>query len=291
MPETGNTAAITHAARRGAQAISRRRRLVLAGAALIAALGLAAFTLAPQNDTIPVYSYEVVRVFPHDPEAFTQGLFYRDGYFYESTGLYGRSTIRKVEPETGKVVQMQRLPAQSFGEGISDWGDRLIGLTWQEQRGFVWDLESFSLRQEFRYSGEGWGLTRSADALVMSDGTATIRFLDPATLSERSRITVTANGRPVDQLNELEWIDGEIFANIWQTDRIARINPATGHVTGWIDLQGLLTSQGPVRGRPDVLNGIAHDGNGRLFVTGKLWPKLFEIRLVRRGSPLRLPPR
>ncbi|MGL4287667.1 MAG: glutaminyl-peptide cyclotransferase [Phreatobacter sp.] len=258
---------------------------------LIAAGGLAAFTLQPQNDTIPVYSYEVVRAFPHDPNAFTQGLFYRDGYFYESTGLHGRSTIRKVEPETGRVVQMQRLPAQSFGEGIVDWGDRLIGLTWQEQRGFVWDLRSFALRQEFRYPGEGWGLTRNADAIVMSDGTSSIRFLDPETLRERSRISVTADGRPVDQLNELEWIDGEIFANIWQTDRIARINPDTGHVVGWIDLTGLLTSQGPVAGRPDVLNGIAHDGHGRLFVTGKLWPKLFEIRLVRRGSPLRLPPR
>lgn len=233
-----------------------------------------------QDPEIPVYGYRVVQAYPHDPGAFTQGLFYRQGYLYESTGQVGQSTIRKVELETGKVVRMRRFPGNVFGEGITDWEGRLIGLTWRRQTGLVWDIDSFELQSQFRYPGEGWGLTRGPTLLVMSDGTPVLRFLDPSTLEEVRRIEVTANGRPVRDLNELEWIDGEIFANIWRTDRIARIDPDDGHVTGWIDLTGLLTSAGPVGGKPDVLNGIATDGRGRLFVTGKLWPKLFEIELV-----------
>jgi glutamine cyclotransferase len=234
-------------------------------------------------DKLPVYGYKIVHAYPHDPGAFTEGLFYRDGLLYESTGLEGRSSIRKVKLETGEVLFRRDLPAAIFGEGIVDWNDRLIGLTWRTQIGYVADLASFELLRQFSYVGEGWGMTRNDATLFMSDGTSELRVLDPETLEEKRRIKVTAAGAPIDQLNELEWVKGEIFANIWQSDRIARINPQNGHVTGWIDLSGILASQGPIAGRPDVLNGIAYDAKAdRLFVTGKFWPWLFEIMLVRK---------
>jgi glutamine cyclotransferase len=229
----------------------------------------------------PVYGYEVVRTYPHDPHAFTEGLFLRDGFLYESTGLEGASSIRKIVLETGSVENERSISSQYFGEGIVDWKDKLVQLTWKSQIGFVYGIDDFETRDEFAYPGEGWALTRDDKRLIMSDGSSRLRFLDPETLKEIGGITVTDQGRPVDQLNELEWVKGEILANIWQSDRIARIDPVTGHVKGWIDLTGLL----PVEDRAgaDVLNGIAYDAKAdRLIVTGKLWPKLFEIRLVKK---------
>ncbi len=228
----------------------------------------------------PVQGFKVIKSYPHDPSAFTQGLFFHDGHLFEGTGLRGRSSIRKVEIETGRVVQAVDLPGDVFGEGITQWGNRIIGITWQEQTAFVLDLKTFKLWRKFNYPGEGWGITHNDRELIMSDGTAELRFLDPLTFKELRRLRVTADGRPVDQLNELEWVNGEVFANIWQTDRIARIDPKTGRVLGWIDLTGLLPANQRT-GQDDVLNGIAYDAaKKRLFVTGKLWPRLFEIQLT-----------
>lgn len=248
-------------------------------ACLLALLACAAAHAAD----IPVYGYRVVHVYPHDTGAYTEGLFYKDGYLYESTGEAGSSTVRKVELASGETVQRHNLPARYFGEGIVDWKDRLVQLTWKSGTGFVYDLASFALQRNFSYPGEGWALTRDDTHLYMSDGTPVLRVLDPETLAVVRRIRVTADGVPVTNLNELEWVDGEIYANVWLTDRIARIDPASGHVVGWIDLGGLFDiSQLPDPG-DDVLNGIAWDAqHKRLFVTGKCWPKLFEIRLVKK---------
>lgn len=255
-------------------------------------LGLAALlavcTAGPAWAGAPLrYGYEVVKTYPHDPGAFTQGLLWRDGFLYESTGLHGRSSVRKVTLETGVPEQERLIDSRYFGEGIVDWKDRLISLTWQGEMGFVFDLGSFERIGEFSYPGEGWALTRDETRIIMSDGTAFLRFLDPETLKETGRIQVMDDGRPVDNLNELEWVKGEVLANIWQTDRIARIDPATGRVTGWIDLAGLLGEADRAGRQVDVLNGIAYDpAADRLFVTGKLWPRLFEIKLTpKAGSP------
>jgi glutaminyl-peptide cyclotransferase len=252
-------------------------------ACLLALALLAGATAA--HAAIPVYGYKVVHVYPHDTGAYTEGLFYKDGYLYESTGEAGSSTVRKVELESGVAVQRHNLPARYFGEGIIDWKGRLVQLTWQSQTGFVYDLASFTLQHTFGYTGEGWALTRDDKHLYMSDGTPVLRVLDPETLQVVRRITVTADGAPVTYLNELEWVDGEIYANVWLTHRIARIDPASGQVVGWIDLGGLLDiSQLPDPGN-DVLNGIAWDAqHKRLFVTGKRWPKLFEIKLVKQPA-------
>ncbi|WP_421736972.1 glutaminyl-peptide cyclotransferase [Caulobacter sp.] len=226
------------------------------------------------------YGYTVVKAYPHDAGAFTEGLFWRDGFLYESTGLEGRSSIRKVTLETGLPEQERLVESRYFGEGIIDWKGKLIELTWKDQIGFIYDLASFEKLGEFSYPGEGWALTRDDSRIIMSDGTSFLRFLDPETLKETGRVQVTDDGKPVDNINELEWVKGEVLANIWQTDRIARIDPRTGHVTGWIDMSGLL-SPADLVGPVDVLNGIAYDAAGdRLFVTGKLWPRLFEIRLT-----------
>ncbi|MEO6801458.1 MAG: glutaminyl-peptide cyclotransferase [Rhodanobacter sp.] len=231
---------------------------------------------------IPVYGYEIVHVYPHDTSAYTEGLFYKDGFLYESTGEKGASSVRKVQLETGKVLQQHEVPAQYFGEGIIDWKDELIQLTWQSETGFVYGLDDFKLRRTFSYTGEGWALTRDSRHIYMSDGSAVLRILDPDTLAEVGSITVTADGVPLTNLNELEWVDGEIYANIWLTNRIARIDPATGHVVGWIDLTGLFDVNTLPVPANDVLNGIAWDArHKRLFVTGKHWPKLFEIKLIR----------
>ena len=233
---------------------------------------------------IPVYGYQIVHAYPHDTSAYTEGLFYKDGFLYESTGEKGASSVRKVQLETGKVLQQHDVPPQYFGEGIVDWKGELIQLTWQSETGFVYGLADFKLRRTFSYPGEGWALTRDSTHLYMSDGSPVLRILDPDTLTATGGIMVTADGVPVTHLNELEWVDGEIYANIWLTNRIARIDPATGHVVGWIDLTGLFdVSTLPVPSN-DVLNGIAWDAqHQRLFVTGKHWPKLFEIRLVPRA--------
>ncbi len=232
---------------------------------------------------IPVYGYKVVKAYPHDTSAFTEGLFYKDGYLYESTGEAGESTVRKVELASGRVLQRHDVPAQYFGEGIVDWKDSLVQLTWRSQTGFVYDLDGFTPRATFRYPGEGWALTRDDQRLYMSDGSSVLRVLDPDSLKQVASIKVTANGRPVDNLNELEWVKGRIYANIWLTDRIAIIDPGNGHVVGWIDLDGLLDA-GPLNDPGnDVLNGIAYDAaQDRLFVTGKRWPRLYQIQLVPR---------
>jgi glutaminyl-peptide cyclotransferase len=234
----------------------------------------------------PEYTFEIVRTFPHDSAAFTQGLAYRDGFLYEGTGLKGRSSLRKVRLDTAAVVQRVDLPPEFFGEGITLLKNEVVQLTWQSQIGFVYNVSDFRLLRRFSYPGEGWGLTTNgkSDEIFMSDGTSEIRVLDSVTLAEKRRFTVHDGDTPINQLNELEFVDGEIFANVWQTDRIARISPRSGAVVGWIDLTGLLS---PVyRLEPGaVLNGIAYDSNRkRLFVTGKLWPTVFEIRLVPKHS-------
>lgn len=226
------------------------------------------------------FGYEVVRAYPHDPAAFTQGLIFRDGVLYESTGLNGESSLRKVKLETGEVLARRDVESRYFAEGLTEWNGKLIQLTWQTRIGFVYDLATFEPARTFGYLGEGWGLTHDETRLIMSDGTANLRFLDPSTLTETSHMTVTDRGRPMTMLNELEYVKGEVLANVWGTDAILRIAPATGQVTGWIDLTGLLPLSDR-RPSTDVLNGIAYDAAGdRLFVTGKRWPKLFEIRLV-----------
>ena len=225
-------------------------------------------------------------VFPHDRAAFTQGLVFENGGFYEGTGLRGQSTLRRVDLESGEVLQTHSLPPQYFGEGITIWEDRIIQLTWKSRLGFVYDKESFELLDTFAYPTEGWGITHDGTQLIMSDGTQTLHFWDPDTLVETGSIDVYTNAGPVTWLNELEYIQGMVFANVWQTDLIAVIDPHTGQVTAWIDLRGLLEPEDyaePV----DVLNGIAYDASSeRLFVTGKLWPKVFEIELISpTGAP------
>jgi glutaminyl-peptide cyclotransferase len=226
----------------------------------------------------PVSKYRVVRVYPHDPDAFTQGLVYLDGFLYEGTGLNGRSSIRKVRLENGEVVQIQKVDSQYFGEGIAVKGDTIYELTWQSEIGFLYDRATFKRKGTFNYKGEGWGLTHDGQRLIMSDGSAFLRFLDPVSVKELSRIQVKDGTTPVGNLNELEYVKGEIFANVWQSQRIARISPKTGRVIAWLDLDGLLTPREAQQ--VDVLNGIAYDAVAdRLFVTGKLWPKLFEIKI------------
>ncbi len=252
---------------------------------LVAVAALAAISCGPASQAggIPEYGYEVVHVYPHDPQAFTEGLFFLNGFLYESTGLNGQSSIRKVRLETGEVLQKRDLAEQYFGEGIVNWKDRLLELTWRSEIGFIYDLDTFNPRGDFRYPGEGWALTQNGKSIIVSDGTPQLRLWDPGTLRETGRITVTDSGHPVENLNELEWVKGEIYANIWMTERVARIDPASGKVVGWIDLAGLLTPEDRAR-QVDVLNGIAYDAKeDRLFVTGKQWPKLFEIRLVKKS--------
>jgi glutaminyl-peptide cyclotransferase len=232
------------------------------------------------SDSTPVYGYKIVNTFPHDPDAFTQGLIFSDGFLFESTGLHGRSSLRKVELETGIVLRNQPLSNRYFAEGLTAWKDRLIQLTWTTRIGFVYNRETFLRVGEFRYSTEGWGLTNDGENLIMSDGSSILRFLDPETFQEKRKIQVKDRSTPVWFLNELEWINGEIYANIWQKDVVARISPQTGQILGWVDLSGLRALLGR-EGSPEVLNGIAHDlDRDRIFVTGKLWPKLFEIKIV-----------
>ena len=251
----------------------------------LAALLAAWLVATPASAAIPVYGVQVVHAYPHDRTAFTEGLFYEGGFLYESTGLEGHSNLRKVDLATGKVLRSRALDAQYFGEGIVDWKGRLIQLTWVNHVGFIYDMATFAPVGRFDYPGEGWALTTDGHDLIMSDGTPVLRILDPATLKPVRTLTVTANGVPVKDLNELEWVKGEILANIWMTNRIARIDPASGRVTGWIDLTGLMTPRETGGDADAVPNGIAYDAqHDRLFVTGKLWPRLFEVRLVKRPS-------
>jgi glutamine cyclotransferase len=225
------------------------------------------------------FGYEVIRALPHDRAAFTQGLQVWHGGFIESTGLNGRSSLREVEIATGRILKQVPLAHVYFGEGATVLDDKIYQLTWQNHKGFIYDADTFAQVGEFAYEGEGWGLTTDGQALILSDGTSRIRFLDPKDFRVTRTIDVTANGRPVDQLNELEFVRGEILANVWRTDRIVRIDAATGHVRGEVDLSGLVAPQDRTPDA-DVLNGIAYDvEHDRLFVTGKLWSKVYEVRL------------
>lgn len=234
---------------------------------------------------VPVYGYEIVNTYPHDPHAFTEGLFYLNGFLYESTGLERHSSIRKEKLETGGIVQKIDVPPQYFGEGIVNWKGRLVSLTWKTQVGFVYDLATLKLQKQFSYRGEGWALTQDGKRLIMSDGTSQLRFLDPDTLRETGRVSVTYEGRPVPNVNELEWVKGRIYANVWQTDMLIIVAPESGEITGVVNLAGLLKPSDRLEGPDSVLNGIAYDAaHDRLFVTGKNWPKLFEIRVLPAGQ-------
>lgn len=232
----------------------------------------------------PVSTYRIVHTYPHDSGAFTQGLIYLNGHLYESTGLRGRSSLREEDLTTGRIIKYQALPNRYFGEGLTNWRNELIQLTWTSHIALVYDLNTFRFIRTFPCPWEGWGLTQDGKNLILSDGSSTLHFLNPDTFKQVRSIKVTDNGRPVDQLNELEYIRGQIYANIWHSNRIAVISPVSGNVLRWIDLAGLLPP-GSVTDPEAVLNGIAYDPTrNRLFVTGKLWPKLFEIEVVPRGA-------
>ena len=263
--------------------LHRRPSILLQIVCALVLFGFAGTAPAADRSAI-VDGYKVVHVYPHDTSAFTQGLIYLDGFLYEGTGLNGKSQIRMVDLKSGKVLQHYDLPKQYFGEGLANWGSTLVELTWQAHKGFVYDRFSFRLLRTFNYPGEGWGLTHDERSLILSDGTPNLRFLDPKTFKEIRRVRVTDGGNPIENLNELEYIHGEIYANVWNTNRIARISPRTGEVLRWIDLTGILPRD-EMENDNAVLNGIAYDEKGgRLFVTGKLWPKLFEIKVVRLRS-------
>ncbi len=258
-----------------------RRRIHVLLTLLLCAV-TAAFAVAADT-------YHVVHSYPHDAQAFTQGLVYCDGRLYESTGIKGQSSLRAEDLETGRILQFHEVPSLYFAEGLTNWAGTLIQLTWETHTALVYDRATFKLLRTFTYPGEGWGLTQDGKSLILSDGTAQLRFLDPATFRELRRVTVRDHGKPVTQLNELEFIHGQVYANIWHSDRIARIAPATGRVLGWIDLAGLLPRN--QRSSPEaVLNGIAWDETRqRLFVTGKLWPMIFEIKVVPAQPPSAMP--
>ena len=229
----------------------------------------------------PVYSYTIINTYPHDSDAFTQGLAIENEVLFEGTGLYGKSALRKVDLRSGQSLEIRVLPAQFFGEGLTVFRDKIIQLTWKSKIALIYDKKSFKLLKKFNYPFDGWGITHNGNQLITSDGTDILRIFDPETLQELNHIRVFDNNGPVTHLNELEYVQGEIYANVWFTDRIARISPETGRVVGWIDLEGIMDDRIGKRSADAVLNGIAYDEkNQRLFVTGKLWPKLFEIKLI-----------
>jgi glutamine cyclotransferase len=232
----------------------------------------------------PIFYYEIIDVFPHDPQAFTQGLVWEDGLLYEGTGLYGASSLRKVELEIGKILQLYQLPDIYFGEGITIFEDRIYQLTWKEQIGFIYDTDSFQLLKTFSYPHEGWGITHDEEYLIISDGSPVLHFVDPLTLKEIKQVKVHDQQTLVYRINELEYIKGKIFANIWQTDLIAIISPESGEVFAWVDLSDILENVHIKANQPiDVLNGIAYDSlNERLFVTGKWWPVVFQIKITEK---------
>jgi len=235
---------------------------------------------AKEKSDIPVFGYRIVNTYPHNTDSFTQGLVFDKGVLYESTGLNGHSAVKIVDLKTGKTLKSHHLPDKYFGEGIAIIKNKIIQLTWRSKTGFVYDRETLKLIKKFSYQTQGWGITYDGKYLIMSDGSAVLYFMNPSTFKIVGTLEVYGDSGKVSNLNELEYIDGEIYANLWGTEKIARINPKTGRVTAWIDLSGLLSDQDK-KGRIDVLNGVAFNSdNGRLFVTGKLWPKLFEIELV-----------
>jgi glutaminyl-peptide cyclotransferase len=255
--------------------------LILLGISVsIGFLGLSNASASEKGEGVPIYSYRVVRAFPHDRNAFTQGLVFDRGTLYEGTGLHGSSEVRKLDLQSGRILATNVLPPRYFGEGITVYKDRLIQLTWRSHTGFVYEKESLQRLKTFHYPTEGWGITHDGLSLIMSNGTSKLYYLDMDSFEIVGSIAVQEDGVPITELNELEYVKGEIYANVWQTDRIARIAPGTGQVIGWIDLKGLLTEK-DLESPVDVLNGIAHDReNDRLYVTGKWWPKLFEIELI-----------
>ena len=267
---------------RSAQVPARSRWVVwvATGVVAAAAVGVAAWAqLAHRGPAL--YGFRVIAAYPHDPGAYTQGLVIDRGRLYEGTGRYGASSIRRVELTSGRVEKIRTIGNEYFGEGIAILGGKLYELTWKNQLAFVYDLDTFNVVQTFHYDGEGWGLTHDGEHLILSDGTATLRFLDPATFRTVREITVHDGDQPVAKLNELEYVEGEIWSNVWYDDRIARISPADGRVLGWIDLAEIYPHS--ARGSDDVLNGIAYDAAARrLYVTGKDWPQLFEIDVVRK---------
>ncbi len=250
------------------------------GLTLAAAAALLPGSTQAPAPVVQMQGFEVVATYPHDPRAYTQGLFIRDGQLYESTGREGQSTVRIVQLKDGKVLKSVALPADQFGEGSTDWNNEIISLTWKDGVGHRWDRKTLKRKGGFRYSGEGWGLTHDGKRLILSDGTPYLRFLDPRTFAQTGRVQVTVTGRPLPQLNEIEWVEGELYANVWQTDYVVRIDPETGVVKGMVDLAAL--DGGPNEdGVDNVLNGIAYDRKARrLFVTGKNWSHLFEIKLT-----------
>jgi glutaminyl-peptide cyclotransferase len=259
--------------------------VLLVATVMLVPMVVTAQEASPVPTAASTLGYRVVSEYPHDRRAFTQGLSYVDGVLYEGTGLYGESTLRRVDLETGEVLQAVGLSEEYFGEGIAVLGDRIYQLTWKNGVCVVFDRETFEFQKVFTYQTEGWGLTTDGERLIMSDGTNRLFIRDPETFEELDTVDVYDGVRAIWNLNELEVVDGEIWANVWQTDRIARIDPETGQVTGWIDLTGLISERERKRHPVDVLNGIAHDPKtDRLFVTGKLWPKLFEIEVVPRDE-------
>ena len=249
---------------------------------IAAALMLVLKTAKTGNSEPTEYSYKIINVYPHDENAFTEGLLIDDGFLYESTGLYGNSSLRRIDLETGEILKLHSLPTQYFGEGITIVGNKIVQLTWLSEKGFVYDKETFDLLQDFSYSTEGWGITYDGSKLIMSDGTSTLHFLDPDTFQETGEINVSFDNLTVEDLNELEYVQGRIYANIWHEEKIAIINPQTGEVEGWINMSGIQNMEN--RDSEDVLNGIAYDPQSeRLFVTGKRWPQLYEIELIPLG--------
>ena len=231
------------------------------------------------NAVVPKYGYQIVNIWPHDSNAFTQGLILVDGKLLESTGQEGSSSLRRIELETGKILKKVDVPMPYFAEGIAVLNGKIYQLTWQHQLGFIYDLQSFKLLGEFKYQGEGWGLTTDGTSLIMSDGSNRIRFIDPSNFRVTKTINVVDGTTPVGALNELEFVQGEIYANIWHDDRIAVVDPQNGRLKAWIDLTGLMPAE-DLQDEEAVLNGIAYDqSSNRLFVTGKLWPRVFEIRI------------
>lgn len=256
---------------------------------VIVAVGLAASSsacaqstesaAAPAPTAVPVCSYEVAAEYPHDSASFTQGLFVHNGALYETTGHEGQSRLAKLDLASGKAIKQSAFPADQFGEGSTILGDTIFAVTWRSGVGHRWNAKTLKYEGAFRYEGEGWGLANDGQSIILSDGSATLRFLDPKTFAVTKSVTVTHQGRPLEQINELEYIDGEIWANIWHSDMIVRIDPNTGQVTRFVDLWGLKDKAG-ARGSESVLNGIAWDARAkRLYVTGKYWPKLYEIKI------------